>query len=206
MARCTFVDEHGVRCIGNAGKKTYCKAHRESERTIIRNMGAELNRYAQTGGTTDLSPQHVGANPISGYLWELRRTASKIMACEEQIAQLTNRDIVWGRTLEETKDAALSYNNAGDPIDNSYTLIRDQAQLNRWVELLLIERKHYAALCNMGIRAGLENKRIEAEERTVLALQRVITNVLNAAGLDPQDPTLRATIREELIAVDAGEA
>lgn len=185
---CSYIKDDGTRCpVQATSGMNVCVYH----------APAELRKY---GGTVEAD--HVGAHPVTGYLWELRRTVNNILACEDEIAQLSPDTIIWGTTKIEDKVAAVSYGPDGKPFDGSYRLTVEESRLNMWVRLYGQERDRYTQLVKIGIAAGFEERRIALEEHDVRSLQTVITNVLTRAGLDPASPELRSTIREELLEIE----
>lgn len=153
-------------------------------------------------GGASVDESHEGANPVTGLGWELRRTAGKIIAVEERIAELRHYDIVWGRAYEERKDGEPTFGPSGQQSgDTSYDLTRDEAAINLWVQLGLKERQHYAQLCKIAIAAGFEDRRIRLLEDQVLQINDAIGNVISALGHNPDDPAIRAVVRDNLLAL-----
>lgn len=165
------------------------------------------NKLARHGyGQKQVDESHVGANPVTGYLWELRRTAANIITAEEFLAELDPLEITWGRTKEEMKDGVVSYTQQGDPVDPSYTMTVDEAKVNVWVNIYMAERKAYREMLKIGISAGLEERRIRLQETLVLQLNGAISNIAANLGADPNSPEIRRMIRDELIALERPEA
>lgn len=201
--RCTFVRRDGSRCkqYRMAGL-TVCRAHggRLPGPAKKHKMAVLVEKMTKHGyGTRPVPDDHIGANPITGYLWELRRTAGNIITAEEYIGALDPEELIWGKTKYESKDAALTYSADGNPLDNSYELTVEEAKAHMWVNIYMVERKHYATLLSMGIKAGLEEKRLRMQEQLVIRLNGGITNIISNLGHDPADPAIRRMIRDELI-------
>jgi len=161
-----------------------------------------LTKAGYGSGNNAVAEDHVGANPVTGYMWELRRTAGNIVTAEEFIAALDPKEIIWGKTKEEVKDAALSYSVEGTPVDNSYTMTVEEAKTHMWVAIYMKEREHYGKLLKLGISAGLEERRLRLQEIMVIQLNGAITNIISRLGSDPADPGVRQMVREELLAIE----
>lgn len=200
MARCSYVNPTNMkRCKRKAIIGNYCgiEKHYQSERKLadlVRRENRKIQPLRYKYGATVVPEHDIASNPTGGYTLELRRTAGNILACEEQIAKLRSEDIVWGLVKEEVSH--------GNSAVNTFVKQEHAARLNEWVQLALKEREHYTRLVEIGIKANLDARRIMLQEQLVHQLQAAITNILSRSGLDPEDPTLRATIREELIAVE----
>lgn len=208
--RCTYVRKDGSRCKNAAMTGVnVCSAPGHGGRlpsVVEKSRRARLEKaLARTGygsGENSVAENHVGANPVTGYMWELRRTAGNIVTCEEFIRNLDPKEIIWGKTKEEVKDAALSYSMEGTPVDNSYTMTVEEAKVHMWVAIYMKEREHYGKLLKVGISAGLEERRLRLQEVMVIQLNGAITNIISRLGQDPADPSVRQMVREELIAIE----
>lgn len=212
--RCKAIKRDGERCKkpAMAGLQV-CRNHGGSFPNALAKSNAVKIEKAMNGklarhgyGQRQIDENHVGANPVTGYLWELRRTAANIITAEEFLAQLDPLEITWGRTKDETKDSAISYSQSGDPIDGSYTMTVDEAKVHVWVTIYLAERKAYREMLKIGISAGLEERRIRLQETLVLQLNGAIANIAANLGADPNSPEVRRMIRDELIALERPEA
>lgn len=212
IKRCTFTRKDGTRCRRPAMKGVNICATpshggslpgvraKVKKARLAEVLDSRLFRHGY--GTRPVDENHVGGNPVTGYLWELRRTAGNIITCEEFIAELDPNEIIWGKTKHESKDAAVSYTVQGDPVDGSYEMTVEEGKLHMWGVIYLQERKHYAGLLKMGIAAGLEVKRMAMQEAMVLQLNGAITNIISNLGQDPHSAAIRAMVREELIALE----
>jgi hypothetical protein len=159
---------------------------------------ATVMKNAMAGYGSPL-PEDANASPESQLLLEIRRTGGHVAFLEEKVATIAHDDIVWGRILEEVKDAT------GYSEDNhSYTKSVDQARLSIWVDLYQKERKHLVDVCRIAIAAGFEERRVTAEETASTALNTVIANILYGLGLDPLDPEVRNVVRLGLLELDRG--
>lgn len=209
--RCTFIKRNGERCKNRALVGTHtCKMPTHGGRfpsVVAKSRLAKATiALAKRGYGNNLADEnHVGANPVTGYLWELRRTAGNIITCEEYLADLDPSEVIWGRTKREVKDAAVSYGDGGQPQDASYVMEVEEARVHNWAGIYLKERTHYASLLKIGISAGLEERRIRLQETLVLQLNGAIANIAANLGADPNSPEVRRMIRDELIALERPE-
>lgn len=165
--------------------------HRElAKRTQLRLDLREVT--GQQYGDATVSEDHPGASPLTGYIWELRRSAGKIVAIEGMISQLRTEEIGWGLASQEEQEGDDVPGGAG-----SYNRRTYEAKLNNWVELGLRERHHYADLIKIGITAGFEDRRLRIQEILVQQVNGLISNVLSQHGVDPSDPAVRRTVHQE---------
>jgi len=187
-----------------------CLTHAPSKRAAqIKSGLAKIDRMGY--GSREVSPEHVGANPVSGLAWEIRRTAGNIEAINEKLAQLRDEDFAFGqvgKTVKTSREAELR-DLIGDVEDDlapsrggeSYTIETHAARLNLWVELGLRERRHYAALLELAFKVNFEERKVRLVEAQVADLNAIITGVLRQLGHDPNDAAVRATVRQEILAV-----
>lgn len=203
----------GIKCSGIKTDGTPCKNWAVTGTTVCRKHGAQLPavrqkaaerrvervmRNAMAGYGSPL-PEGPESSPESQLLLEIRRTGGHVAFLEEKVASIAHDDIVWGRVLEEVKDAT------GYSEDNhSYTKSVDQARLSIWVDLYQKERNHLVNVCRIAIAAGFEERRVTAEETASTALNAVIANILYGLGLDPLDPEVRNVVRLGLLELDRG--
>lgn len=198
--RCVHIKRDGTRCRraaqigldrcstpGHGGTLPNAKAKAAAAR-----IEAKLARKGY--GNTPVGQDHEGANPVTGMAWQLRDTAGNIVFLAEKIAELRDEDIIWGRTLEESKNAM----GVGEH-DDTYDLTRDEARVNLWVGLQLKERQHYATLCKIALAAGFEDRRVRLMETQVLSINDAISNIVSALGFDPHAAEIRAVVRDELL-------
>lgn len=162
-------------------------------------------------GNNHVGEDHVGANPVTGIGWELRRTAGNILAIEEELAHLRENELIEG-TKTVTKRAFADelrevIGDVGDedeapsrPVDQ-YTIVTFEQRLHLWGELYLRERKHYGELVRLAFAVGFEKRKIELIESQVADLNAVITGVIRRLGRDPHEPEMRSIVREEILAI-----
>lgn len=131
------------------------------------------------------------ANPIVAFEMEFRRTIAKIRFFDEMIAQLNPEDLGWGRSKET------SVQSSEFPGTDTEKL----AQANIYYRMQMDERKRLMEMVKVWIGAKLDVRKLQIEEQKIDALNRVIENVLTRLGHDTKDPALRATVREEFLAL-----
>lgn len=136
------------------------------------------------------------ADIVYGFEMEYRRTVGRIRFCDEQIGKLASeREMIFGLTKLEEKSAT---EWAGT--DTTY-----EARINTWYVMQMGERKHLLEMQKIWIGAKLDAKRLEINQQYVIMLDQVITGSLKRLGLDAEDPQVRQIIREELLALPAGQ-
>lgn len=194
--RCTNPKQAGLEVCHQHGGRT------KAARAKTARFKAEAVILKTGYGQKMVDDDHPGSNPVSGLVWELRSTAGNIVFLREKIADLSDEELIWGRTLEETKDSDVKVSRYVDT-DPSYNLTKDEARINLWAGLLLKERVHYKDLIKLALAAGFEDRRIRMQEEQVLQINNVLANIISALGRDPEDPEIRRLVRNELVALTA---
>lgn len=196
---------------------TVCWNHTpKTPNAIEKRATAKLERALMRRGygtpTVHVDVEHEGANPITGLAWEIRRTAGNIEFIEEQLAQLSDGEIIWGTTRKTSKktlaDLQRELQDILGELDDGYPRISRnedsyeqtfmEAGLHVWAQLYLRERKHYVELLKLAITSGLEHRRISIMEEHVLMVNSAITNIVSALGANPDAPEIRALVKNEL--------
>lgn len=190
---CVRIKKNGERCKnprmvglrvclahGGRGKNARAKSRRIKAEAIMQKF------------VTPIAEDHALANPIAAFEWEFRRTIGRIEFCDEMIAKLTPKDVVSGITKVERINAS-EYPGTNETWESA---------VNTWVELQFRERQHLLAMEKIWIAAKLDTKKLQIQQEFVLQLNSVITNSLRALGLDPTDPIVRNTIREQMLELE----
>jgi hypothetical protein len=74
------------------------------------------------------------------------------------------------------------------------------------VALYLDERKHLAQVAKDTLAAGVAERRVRLEEAQGQLLVALLERVIRRLGKDPMDPEVREMVREELTAIEGGQA
>lgn len=74
------------------------------------------------------------------------------------------------------------------------------------VALYLEERKHLAQVSRDTLAAGVAERRVRLEEAQGQLLVGLLERVIRRLGADPMDPEVREIVREELVAIEGGQA
>lgn len=163
-------------------------------------------------GNNHVGEDHVGANPISGLMWELRRCAGNIVAIEEELGYIDAHTMVEGETtttkralaseLREVIGAVDDEDDAtpGKPIEE-YTIVQRQQRIHAWNEMYMRERQQYNQTAKLMFAVGFEKKRLEMLQQNIADFNGAITGILRALGHDPNDPVVRQIVRQQIIAV-----
>jgi hypothetical protein len=176
MVGLTVCMNHGGKQRSAQAKSARVKALREMERFVA-----------------PISADDPEADVIYSFEMEFRRTVAKIRFCDEMIAELSTKDMVFGTTKIEQKTAT----------EFTGTDVTKEAKLNAWYELQMRERKHLLEMQKIWISAKLDSKRLEISQQYVILLDTAITKSLARLGLDPTNPEIRQVVREELLALPA---
>lgn len=67
-----------------------------------------------------------------------------------------------------------------------------------WIELYHAERKHLTSVAATCIKAGIEERRVQLEERQGEMIAQVIREVLKENGVDPNSEPARKSVRKHL--------
>jgi len=131
------------------------------------------------------------ANPIEAFMTDYRRTVGRIRWYDEQLAEMTQKQLLWGRTKKEDIQAA----------EFSGTNTTYESRANILHELQFRERQHLLALSKVWIGARLDERRLDIQRAYVRALDSAIVGILTRLGQDVSDPGVRQVVREELLAL-----
>ena len=74
------------------------------------------------------------------------------------------------------------------------------------VSLYLEERKHLTQVSKDTLAAGVAERRVRLEEAQGQLLVGLLERIIRRLGADPMDPAVRDIVREELTAIEAGQA
>jgi hypothetical protein len=128
-------------------------------------------------------------SPTDALLEEVRYTAGHVAWLREKVAELEERDLVWGVT-EKSKKKATEFPG---------TDVTRAAKPNVWLQLYQAERKHLVDVTKAAISAGIEERRVKLAEQHGQLLNGVIKRILARLSLSPeQSALLPLVVPEEL--------
>lgn len=129
------------------------------------------------GGT--VSTTHEAANPATGILWEIRRTAYNILALEQLLAGLTGNELVWGPITSESRTSLIGLND--------YEKERSGSGISDYVKLYIAEREHYSKITKAAVDADLDARMVMASAETSEHYYRAIQTALDYAELTEEE-------------------
>lgn len=128
-------------------------------------------------------------SPTDALLEEVRYTAGHVAWLREKVAELEDRDLVWGVTEVADKQAT----------EFKGTDTTEAARPNVWLELYYRERKHLVDVTKAAISAGIEERRVKLAEAQGALLNGVIRRILARLSLSAeQSALLPVVVPEEL--------
>lgn len=140
---------------------------------------------------TPIPGEDIEANPIVAFELEFRRTIARIRFFDEILAELDPSALGWGIAKETDVQSS----------EFTGTDTEKAAQVNIFYKMQLEERKRLVELIKIWIGAKLDVRKLQIEEQKVDALNTVVEKILSRLGHDTKDPVLRATVREEFLAL-----
>lgn len=150
---------------------TVCRYHggaapRVKAKAAERLIDAAVARAAETYGLP------VTTTPDQALLDEVHRTAGHIAWLRAKIADVSDDDLVWGRTRDKTggEDRGITH----------------EAKPNAWLELYHRERAHLVRVCAEAIKAGIEERRVRLAEAQGALVADVIRAILTDLDLTPE--------------------
>jgi len=163
-----------------------CRMHlgEQAKPVIAQAAAMELARKAVAtyGLPRDISP-------TEALLEEVRYTAGHVAWLREKVAELEDRDLVWGVTEQVDKQASEFRG-----VDTT-----EAARPNVWLELYYRERKHLVDVTKAAISAGIEERRVKLAEAHGQLLNGVIRRILDRLSLtSEQSALLPLVVPEEL--------
>lgn len=188
--KCGGTNRQGGPCGNPAGKNTdhfghgNCSSHGGSTPTGRKHGMEEAARQAVVtyGLPRDISP-------TDALLEEVRYTAGHVAWLRERVAELGERDLIWGVT--ETTDKQASEFPGTDTTE--------AAKPNLWLVLYREERKHLVDVTKAAISVGIEERRVKLAETQGSLLNGVIRRILDRLALTAdQRGLLPVVVPEEL--------
>lgn len=119
-------------------------------------------------------------SPTEALLEEVRYTAGHVAWLREKVAELEDRDLVWGVTEQVDKQASEFRG-----VDTT-----EAAKPNVWLELYYRERKHLVDVTKAAISAGIEERRVKLAEQQGQLLVGVIRAILDDLHLSAEQQAM----------------
>jgi hypothetical protein len=196
----------------SADRGRWCEEHQRRECVSPRKDGSPCHAW-QMVADTDHCRMHLGKkaadviseaqarkavvtyglprdiSPTDALLEEVRYTAGHVAWLREKVAELEERDLVWGVT-EKSKKKATEFPG---------TDVTKAAKPNVWLQLYQSERKHLVDVTKAAISAGIEERRVKLAEAQGALLNGVIKRILARLDLTAaQSALLPVVVPEEL--------
>lgn len=168
-----------------------CRAHGGATAAAVAKAEAARLTATMVRFATPVERDDPEANPIEAFMVDYRRTVGRIRWYDEQMAEMTQKQLIWGRTKKEEIGAT---EFAGK--NTTY-----EARANILHELQFRERTHLLALSKVWIGARLDERKLDIQRAYVRALDQAIVGILTRLGQDIADPGVRQVVREELLAL-----
>jgi hypothetical protein len=131
-------------------------------------------------------------DPAVALLEEIHRAAGHVKWLELKVRDLTDDTLVWNK-LRETEDDGYDAKGVVHNIKKEYG-----AEVSKWYQLYLEERKHLFKVSEGALRAGIEERRVRLQERSLDILEAAIGKAFADVGIDPNSPAARAAIGTRL--------
>lgn len=135
----------------------------------------------------------VQTDPHSALVDELNRTAGHVAWLRQRINELPDDEDLYGPVGVEGVD------------QEKGTVHHPEAKRHIWLTLYQEERRHLADVAATCIKVGIEERRVRLAEQQGQMIATVLSNVLQALGIDPSSPKARKVVRAELTAASGPE-
>jgi hypothetical protein len=145
-------------------------------------------------------------SPPDALLQEVHRTAGHVQWLAEVIADLSPEDIIANieKTVEVEKGGMGPKDGEGG---FSYTEDRREVshgiEVNTWIKLYQRERQMLVRVCAEAIKANIEERYIQLQEKEATALASAISNIVRKLGHSMADEETRNIVRVELQQLNA---
>jgi hypothetical protein len=134
-------------------------------------------------------------SPTDALLEEVRYSAGHVAWLRAKVAEIEEKDLVWGVT-EQAEKTATEFSG----VDTTYS-----ATANMWLELYHRERRHLLDLVRTAISVGIEERRVRLEEAKGQLVAELIRRILSRLDLtDEQRAASARVIPEEFRRIMAG--
>lgn len=189
--QCEKVKSNGEQCQNNARRGTTLCASHSGPRVELAAMKAKaLTRMQQF--TTPYSGE---LDPLSAFEGEFRRTYGRILWLENEISQLEDDELIWGRTEEQVTDAG----------EFPGTTVTYAARIHQYEEMLRWERTHFLALEKLWIGAKLDSAKLARTQESAKRTFRKVTEMVAALGLELESPEVREALKTVFFHPDSAD-
>lgn len=186
IAQCNATSRKGIRCQQDALRGlTVCRYHGGA--TLDAQLKAEERILVADIRRTYGLPLEV--DPHDALLQEIHRTAGHVAWLGEVIADLEKESLTYGLESETESD--------NEEYGGSTEVYR--AGINTWLQLYQRERQHLVKVCEVAIRAGVEERRVHLEEAKAQIVAQTIRAVVTDLGHNLADDNVRAIVRARLV-------
>lgn len=200
MAACGAKKKNGELCRAPALKGGVRCARHGGKTPAAREAALERIRYAQAEAavkTLGLTETYEDVDPADALLMEVGRASAVVAWLSAEVGRLDPSQLTWNTT----EDVAGMDGNG--PIEKN---VKSLAPHPLW-QMLLDERKHLANVSALTLKAGIDERRIQLQERDAAALLGVISRAINQAQLTrEQRDTISTTIANGLRALEGNTA
>lgn len=132
-------------------------------------------------------------DPAQALLEEVHRTAGHVAWLHLQVQALKRKQLAWGKT---------KFKQGGDDHGTTY-----EAKENAYLALYRQERKHLVHVCDVAIKAGVEEKRLTLEQQRAEMVVEMLGGIFDNLELTPeQSLKLEELVPKALTAIAALEA
>jgi hypothetical protein len=170
-------DCHSHRLVRGADK---CRMHLGRKAALVI-AEAEARKAVETYGL----PRDI--SPTDALLEEVRYSAGHVAWLRIKVAELEERDLIWGMT-EQAEKTATEFSGT----DTTYA-----ATASMWLELYHRERKHLLDLVKTAISVGIEERRVRLEEAKGQVVAELIRNILGRLDLTSEQRELSVRVIPE---------
>ena len=123
-------------------------------------------------------PEHV--DPKAALAAELGRTQAWVEWLESQVDTVTDESLIWGRTRTVDKEGGEETTTEAKP--------------SIWYQMAKDERKHLLLVAREAHAAGVEDRRVQLEERQARQSLELLRGALEALGHDMESPKVRQLV------------
>lgn len=189
--------------------QTVCKMHGGKNPRAIEAAARRVQHAAAVEAVQTLGLP-VDISPTEALLQEVQWTAGHVHWLRGKVAELNERDLVWGTTRTETEIGGtlrIGLDEDGD-VDSVGSVpsnkVIQTAAPSLWYDLYERERKHLVNVCTAALKAGVEERRVRLAESQGDLVATAIRRILDALGLTPDQQALVGTVVPRELRLIAG--
>jgi hypothetical protein len=160
-------------CHAHGGRAKHNKAAgatRETERKAL----AIMQTYGRPIETT----------ATEALLDEVKWTAGYVAWLREQVGQLDEAALIWGKTKTVEGDVVVG-DGASAALEKASTTT-EEAKPHIYRQMLMEERAHLVKVCSEALRAGIEERKVRLAEQQGALVADAIKQILDALNLTPE--------------------